>query len=186
MRCLARTLLASLTIAFIFTALAAPCARAGMLTDVEAMTSTVMQKDQTSFSGIGLRVKLHPPQLMKQISLMPTLEYWRAAAKISDFGIEAARKDATLGVDGRFDFDAGTFQPYLGAGFAIHFLSSELDAPTLGMNDESSSLMKGGLTLLGGASFLITERLGNFIELKYHYVTDHEQLKINFGLGYRL
>jgi opacity protein-like surface antigen len=186
MRHFARTLSASLPIALLLAALAAPDARAGMLTDVEGMTSTVMQKNQSSFSGIALRVRLQPPQLLKQISLMPTLEYWRAAATIEDFGIEAARKDATLGVDGRYDFDAGSFQPYLGAGFAIHFLSQEVDAPQLGLADESTSLMKGGLTFLGGASFLITERLGNFLEVKYHHVTDHEQLKINFGLGYRL
>ena len=185
MRILARTLAASLPIALSLTALPAP-ARAGMMTEVEAMTSTVMQKDQSSFSGIALRVHLQPQRLIKQISLMPTLEYWRAKAKISDFGIEASRKDATLGVDGRYEFDAGSFQPYLGMGVAVHFLSQEVDAPQLGLSDESTSLMKGGLTFLGGASFLITEKLGNFVELKYHYVTDHEQLKINFGLGYRL
>jgi len=189
MRLPARTRLASLPLTLALTlsltTLAAPLARAGMMTGIEAMTSTVMQKDQSSFSGIALRVQLHPQRLIKQITLMPTLEYWRAAAKISDFGIEAARKDATLGVDGRWDFDAGSFQPYLGAGFAVHFLSQEVDAPTLGIADQSTSLMKGGLTVLGGASFLITEKLGNFLELKYHYVTDHEQLKINFGLGYR-
>ena len=156
------------------------------LSDVEAMTSTVMQKNQTSFSGIAARVRLRPPQLIRQISIMPNFEYWRARATIEDFDIEAERRDATLGVDGRYDFDAGSFQPYVGIGFAMHFLTTEVDAPTLGLSDQSTALMKGGLTFLGGASFLITERFGNFMELKYHHVTDHEQLKINFGFSYRL
>jgi hypothetical protein len=195
MRLSARTPSASLLLALALAVPAAaqttapkPAAQADgkVLSDVEAMTSTVMQKNQTSFSGIAARVRLRPPQLIRQISVMPNFEYWRARATIEDFDIEAERRDATLGVDGRYDFDAGTFQPYVGIGFAMHFLTTEVDAPALGLSDQSTALMKGGLTFLGGASFLITERFGNFMELKYHHVTDHEQLKINFGLSYRL
>lgn len=166
--------------------LAPAVARAAGFAGVEAMTATVMQRHQSSFSGIALRAKIQPPQLIPQVSLMPTIEYWRNSSQIETFGIEASRKDATLGVDARYDFKAGGFEPYLGAGFGIHFLSVAVDAPTLGLNDERDSLIKGGLTVLGGASFAISDRLANFVELKYHHVTDHEQLKLNFGLGWKL
>ena len=182
MRTLARMLLVFLALA----AIPSYGLAAGMVTSVEGMTSTVMQKGQSSFSGIGLRLRVHPPQLMEEVTLMPTLEYWRNTSNIQAFGIETTRKDATLGVDARFDIPAKSWKPYIGAGFGLHFISSEVDAPSLGLNNASSSLIKGGVTVLGGLSFGLAGRLGNLIEVKYHHVPDHSQLKINWGLSYSL
>jgi len=182
MRRYARMLMLSLALA------AAPslAGAAGPITGVEGMTATVMQKGQSSFSGIGLRLRLHPPQLIEQITLMPTLEYWRNSSNIQPFGIETTRKDATLGVDARFDIPTKSWKPYVGVGFGLHFISSAVDAPSLGLNKASDSLIKGGFAVLGGASFGLAGRLGNLIELKYHHVPDHSQLKINWGLSYTL
>src|SRR5207249_10332871 len=38
---------------------------AGTLTAIEAMTSTVLQEGQSSFSGLAIRARFQPPQLMK-------------------------------------------------------------------------------------------------------------------------
>jgi len=160
---------------------------AGTLTAVEAMTSTVLQEGQSSFSGLAIRARFQPPQLVKQIELMPTIEWWRNSNTVHPYGIETTRKDATLGVDGRWNFaSGGTFKPYLGAGFALHFLSNKVSAPSLGLNEATDSVTKGGLALLGGVGFALSGKFDNFIDVKYHHVTDYRQLKINWGISYNL
>jgi hypothetical protein len=149
---------------------------------VDLMTSTVMQEGQSSFSGIALRGRVLSPMLIAGIELMPTVEYWRNANSLDAFGIRTTRKDATLGFDAVYVFGSGGFKPYAGAGFGLHFLSSSVDAPSLGVNNESHALVKGGLAFLGGAAFPLTGRFENFIELKYHHVPEYRQLKINWGI----
>jgi opacity protein-like surface antigen len=163
--------------------LAAPAA-AGPVAGIEAMTSTIFQEHQSSFSGLGVRLRLAPERLIKGVEILPTLEYWRNSSSIGAFGIEATRKDATIGVDGRYRFHVGNFEPYAGLGIGVHFLSARVNAPQFGLTDANDSLVKGGLTILGGLNFELTERVGNFIELKYHDVSDYRQLKFNWGLGY--
>ena len=164
-------------------ALAAP-ASAGPVAGIEAMTSTIFQEHQSSFSGIAVRLRLTSSRLVEGIELLPTIEYWRNSSNIGAFGIDATRKDATIGVDGRYRFHVGNWEPYLGLGVGVHFLSAEVNAPQLGLNDASDSLVKGGLTVLGGLNFEITESVSNFLELKFHDVSDYRQLKFNWGLGY--
>src|SRR5688572_23397956 len=88
----------------------APVTPAGAVTGVDAMTSTVMQEGQSSFSGLALRVRLQPAQLVKQIEIMPTIEYWRNSNTVQPYDICTTRKDATLGVDARYHFDLGTWR----------------------------------------------------------------------------
>jgi len=171
---------------FPYMARADTMARAGALTGLDAMTSTVLQKGQSSFSGIGLRARLHPEQLVKQVELMPSFEYWRNTNTVHPYGIHSMRKDATLGMDVRYQFAPKRWNPYLGAGFGVHFISSKVDAPSLGIHDASDSIIKGSLGALAGLNFGISERLGNFFEFKYHHLSDYRQLKINWGLSYKL
>jgi opacity protein-like surface antigen len=156
---------------------------AGMLTGVEVMSATVMQEGQSSFSGLAIRARFQPPQVMKQIEVMPTLEWWRNSNTIKPFGISTTRKDATLGVDARWNFSTGTFKPYIGAGYGLHFLSESFTSPTL---NDSKSLTKGGLAVLGGVAFALSGKFDNFLDVKYHHVTDYRQLKINWGISYNL
>jgi len=159
---------------------------AGTLTAIEAMTATVMQEDQSSFSGLAVRVRIQPPQMMRQFELMPTIEWWRNSNTLRPYDIHTTRKDATLGVDARWNFTTETFKPYIGAGFGLHFLSDKVSAPTFGLTNQTYSVTKGGLAVLGGVSFALSGRLDNFLDLKYHHVTDFRQFKINWGLSYNL
>ena len=159
---------------------------AGTLTAIEAMTATVLQEDQSSFSGLAVRVRIQPPQMMKQFELMPTIEWWRNSSTLRPYDIHTTRKDATVGVDARWNFATESFKPYVGAGWGLHFLSDEVNAPSLGVPDQKYSVTKGGLALLGGVSFALSGRLDNFLDLKYHHVTDFRQFKINWGLTYNL
>jgi len=163
-----------------------PASSTGMLTGVDAMSATVLQEGQSSFSGLGLRVRLHPEQLVKDFELLPSIEYWRNSNTVPPYGIKTARKDATLGIDARYTFHPVRWQPYVGAGFAIHFLSSRVNAPQLGLPNATNSVIKGGLAGLAGVSFGMTPKLDNFLELKYHHIPGYRQLKINWGLSYTL
>jgi hypothetical protein len=151
---------------------------------LEGVTSTIFQKRQSSFSGIGLRMRVRVPQLIEGFSVVPMIEYWRNRSTLEDFGVEATRKDATLGALLRYDWKREGWQPYAGAGIGLHFLSAQLDAPSLGFDDESESVMKGGLALLGGVRFGLAGKLGNLIELEYHGIGEQSQLKFNWGLSY--
>ena len=159
---------------------------AGSLTAFEAMTATVMQEDQSSFSGLGVRVRIQPPRMMRQFEIMPTIEWWRNSSTLRPYDIHTTRKDATIGVDARWNFATGDFKPYIGAGWGLHFLSDEVNAASLGLPDQSYSVTKGGLNVLGGVSFALSSRFDNFIDLKYLHVTDYRQFKISFGIGYNL
>ena len=131
-----------LSVVLLTAALAAP-ARAGDLVGIDATTSTVMQEGQSSFSGLGLRLRFHPATLIRNVEIMPTIEYWRNASSLSAFNIESSRKDATLGVDARYVFYKDGWEPYVGAGYAVHFLSSSVNAPSLNLNERDQLVHQG-------------------------------------------
>lgn len=160
-----------------------PTAAAMKLTAIDVMTSTVMQEHQSSFSGIALRTRLTSPIFIQGIEFMPTVEYWRNANSLEPFGIRTTRKDATFAVDVRYSLRSAGTKPYLGIGYGLHFLSSSVDAPTLGLTNETHGLTKGGFGFLGGLSFPLTQKIENFLELKYHHVPEYRQLKFNWGLS---
>lgn len=161
----------------------APARAALRLAGVDGITSTVLQQDQSSFSGLALRARLKSDTFVPGFSLMPTMEYWRSKNKVDSYAIRSTRTDATMGVDVRYDFTTGGAKPYLGAGFAVHFLSSKVTSAQLGL-DESDSTIKGGLAALGGVSFALNGKLDNFLEAKYHHLPGYRQVKLNWGLAY--
>ncbi len=162
-------------------ALAAPARAGGGLSGVDAMTATVFQEGQSSFSGLGLRFRVQNPKLIDNIEFLPSVEYWRNSTTISTFGLHAVRRDATLAGDARYLFPGEVWRPYVGAGVAVHFLSSEVE---FGTNRSHDSLTKGGLALLAGVAFGSKSRLGNFVEVKGHFVPGFRQLKLNMGLSW--
>jgi len=163
---------------------AAPSAHAGSLVGIDAMTATVMQKQQTSFSGIGVRGRLRSAQLVDNVEFLPYVEYWRNTSTVQPFNIRSSRSDATIGGDVRYMTEFRGMHPYVGAGIGLHFLNSEVQAPALGLPMGRNSLIKGGLSLLGGATFPLAGRLENFVEVKYHHVPSYGQVKINMGLAF--
>ncbi len=183
MRRIASAALAAVAAASLL-ALAAPARAGGGLTGIDAMTATVFQEHQSSFSGLGLRFRVQHPRLLDSIDLLPTVEYWRNSSTVDAFNLKAVRRDATLGTDIRWMFPGEVWRPYVGAGVAVHFLSSEVDAPTLGIINGNDALTKGGLALLGGVAFGTKSKLGNFIELKGHLVGGYRQFKLNMGLSW--
>ena len=178
MRKLARSFLV-LTFA---ASLVSTAAFAAEIVGVDAMTATVMQQHQSSFSGLGIRGVVHSAQLISNVEFLPYVEYWRNSSLVQPFNIRSMRSDATLGCDARYRAEFRGLHPYAGAGFGLHFLSSEVQAPALGLPIGRSSLVKGGISILGGAAFPLAGRLENFVEVKYHHLPEYGQVKINMGL----
>lgn len=156
----------------------------GLIHGIDGMTSTVMQEHQSSFSGLGLRVRLQSARLVSGLEIMPSIEYWRNSTTVQPFDISTSRSDATLGADIRYSFRTSNWHPYLGGGIGMHFLSQRASGP--GIGDRTNSIIKGGLAALAGLTFGMTPKLDNFLEAKYHHLPGYSQLKFNWGLSYTL
>ena len=181
------TLRASLALLAAAVAVAVAPARSaaeGPIAGLDVMTATVFQEGQSSFSGLGLRLSLRSPRLVPNVEFLPTVEYWRnnSKVKVQSMELRASRRDASLGCDARWVFSHAAWRPYVGAGFALHFLDSEADAPALGIRHAHDSLVKGGVAALVGVNFVGAGRLGNFLEVKFHEVPGYRQVKLNMGL----
>lgn len=153
---------------------------------LDAMTSTVFQEGQSSFSGLVFRMRIHSAAVVQNLEILPTFEYWQNTSTLSGFQVKTQRRDATLGCDARWVFSHAGWRPYAGVGLALHFLNNELRAPSLGVPKATDAIIKGGVNALGGVNFGMTERLGSFIELKFLGVSKYRQIKFNTGLSWNL
>jgi hypothetical protein len=98
--------------------------------------------------------------------------------------VTVSRKDATLGAGLGYRFHRANWQPYVSGGLGVHFVSSKVNAPQLGLDDQQDSYIRGGPYALVGVSFPLTGHVQNFLELEYHHLPDASQLKINTGIGW--
>lgn len=151
---------------------------------LDAMTSTVFQEGQSSFSGIALRLRIKSGLLSPSVEIMPAVEYWQNVSRVTMFNLKTTRSDATLGCQLRWKMQREHWQPYFGGGLAVHFLSDKITSPELAQANQHHSTVRGGYSLLAGLSFPMTERLSNFVELQHHGVSHYRQLKFNTGLGW--
>ena len=156
---------------------------AGTHSGVDGLMSNVMQQHQSSISGFGIRGRIHTKLLLDNVTLMPTIEWWRSASRIDPYGIESVRTDNTLDFDAAYEFPLRGMVPYVGGGFGMHFMSSKVNAPMLGVNNAEKTITKGGLTFLLGAMIPLTGSVENFLELKYHHISDYRQVKLTWGLS---
>src|SRR5262249_55678551 len=114
---------------------AAPARAEGGLTGIDGMMATVLQEGQSSFSGLAVRGRFHNARLVDNLDFLPTVEYWRNSSTINAFGLNAVRRDATLGADARWMFPGSIWRFYAGGGYAVHFISNEVHAPVPGLED---------------------------------------------------
>jgi hypothetical protein len=154
------------------------------LQGIDGMTATVFEEGRSSFAGLGLRAQVKSGGLLPNVTFLPTAEWWRNSNKVDLYGIHSVHKDATLALDARWEFTREGWFPYVGAGYGLHFIGTELDAPSLGIVNESDAVTKGGLAALGGVVFAPTGSIQTFVEGKYHWVSPYRQFKLNWGLSY--
>jgi hypothetical protein len=156
----------------------------GGVSGIDAMTSTVFQQGQSSFSGLAFRMRLQSSRLVPNIELVPAVEFWRHRNEVSTYHIRTSRGDATLSFQGRWTFPREHWQPYLGLGAAVHFMDEKVDAPDYGLDNVHNSTVRGGYILDGGINFTITSAISNFLELEYHGVSDYRQTKLHTGVSW--
>ena len=154
------------------------------LSGLEAMTATVFQEGQTSYSGLGLRAKFASDLLLPGVTLLSGVEWWRNRTNVEPYDISADRRDVTLAFDARYTFKFRNVEPYMGAGLGMHFLNTEVSAPTLGLQHAEDSLIKGGASAHAGLLFPVGSKFQNLLEVKYHHVVDYRQWKLNLGITY--
>jgi hypothetical protein len=162
----------------------APPAGAESKAGVDGLMSNVMQEHQSSISGFGIRGRFQSQLLVDNVTFMPTIEWWRSASHVDPYGIDTERVDNTLGLDVAYRMPVHEMIPYAGLGYAAHFMSSKVNAPMLGVYNAEKTLTKGGLTALIGVAFPLTTSVQNFLELKYHHITDYRELKLSWGIGF--
>jgi len=123
-----------------------------------------------------------------RIGLESRLDYWRQSESL--FGSEASVRDIALGARAKYRFEVANpkFQPFAGAGLALHFVHAEVTIsqpgfPPLSAEDSSTKL---GLDLGGGLSMPIAPRADLMTELWYGVVSDVSQLSLRVGFSRRL
>ena len=113
----------------------------GGIVGLGVMTGTVFQEGQSSFSGMAVRLRVRNTAFRPNLELLPTLEYWQNSNHLDAFDIRTRRRDATLGADVRWVFDSKKgWQPYVGAGFGLHFLNDELQSSRYGNRTKPKSV----------------------------------------------
>jgi opacity protein-like surface antigen len=157
-------------------------AHALRFTGVDGMMQSVKVEGQSGVSGMALRTRIESDDLPVGISLLPAIEYWRDSDRIEDFDIRAVQSDLTFGVDGRYDFGGDAVRPYLGAGFGVHIINQDFEAPRQDI-DWSEDHTRFGPQFFLGVQLAPAGWLQSFVEAKYAVVSDFNQFKLNWGFG---
>ncbi len=111
-------------------------------------------KPENIDGGIGFEVKADIGDLMPNIALMPSVQYWQSSIGLG--GLTAADVDVSefsINGDLVYAFQTGTssFEPYAGAGLGLVFTSVDVGGVSVG-NDGSGF----GLNLFGGAKIPVS------------------------------
>jgi hypothetical protein len=177
-------LLVWLMLAVGFLSLTSPAQAQDMnIPGLDVMAAAVALEGQSPTTGLGARMRIDSLDLPAGLLLLPTVEWWRDKSSSNTFDFSSSQRDLAIGLDGVYQWQWGAFQPYMGAGFAFHFLKSDLQAPGLGVPDASESKVRFGPDFLFGLRFPASGKLQPFGEAKYQHAPPARQFKVNFGLG---
>jgi opacity protein-like surface antigen len=128
-------------------------------------------------STLDLGVHLDAGEFVRNVHIMPMVEYWSVGVSGADI------KDLMVGMDVNVDFpvEGGRVVPYAGGGLGLHFVSFDLPP---GFTGGDTSDTKLGLNMQGGIRNQVMPNLAIFGEVKYAFVSDVNQLKIVGGFTY--
>ena len=130
-----------------------------------------------------------------QFGLTTHLDYWSKSEDIG-FGAEASVTDISFITRSRYLFavDSPKFQPFVGAGLGLHFVSAEVSIPDMdlgggvivpGMTVEDSST-ELGFDLGAGFSTPISPKADLSGELWYSLVDQFDQVALKLGVAFKL
>lgn len=187
---------ASFRFATLFTAIGLCCALSPALAQ-QQHSQTAAQTDGLGFKGIGATIGFVDPEnvssavdlgfhvdagtIVHNVHLIPSIGYWNVGTDVGTYHADV--KDFSVAADVNVDFplQGGRLTPYLGGGLGLNFLSFDSNAP----GGFSSNETKLGLNVLGGMRNDVMPNLAVFGELRYHFVSDANQLKILGGFTYK-
>lgn len=130
-----------------------------------------------------------------QFRLSTHLDYW-SKSEDAGFGAEASVHDVSLMARGRYmiPVESPKFQPFVGAGMGLHFVSAEVSIPDVDLgggviipgmtvSDSSTEL---GIDFGGGFSTPISPSADLSGELWYSIVDQFDQVALKVGVAFKL
>lgn len=110
---------------------------------------------------VGGFVEIYPTA---RIGIRPSLF---ATAPEYERGSDESERQMRLGVDVIYNWEGGTFHPFVGAGIGGHFLQFQRDGEDIGDSDTEL-----GFALLGGIEIFLNRAWAVKGEGRYHWVDD--------------
>ncbi len=153
---------------------------------IELVNESVKLEGQSSIAGFALRCHVVAADLDSNVSVVPSIGYWRDSDRFPEFGIQhVSQRDWTFGVDARYRFSPWkSFRPFLGGGLGIHAIETKFRRT--GEVEISSSKTRPGLNVLAGLELPSAARIQSSVEIAYHAVSHFGQFKLNWVVGFRL
>jgi len=134
-------------------------------------------KPQDDDAALGWIARVDLGEVTPNIYFLPGVEYWSNSS--TAFGTKVSVHDLTLGGEVRYPFGGTDTRLYVGAGAAVHFLSSKVES---GGSETSESRTRLGGDLLAGVQLQASKTVGWFGEAKYRFVSDFGSLRLFGGL----
>jgi hypothetical protein len=119
------------------------------------------------------------------IRLASHIDYW-SKSQDDGFGDKVSISDVAVTMRAKYMIQTTSprFQPFMGAGLGIHFLSAKMTVP--GAGSVSDGTNKLGIDLGGGFSSPLNERTSFVGEAWYGIVDGFNQFQVKAGLGWAL
>lgn len=146
-------------------------------------------------TALGVGVFADWGTIAPQFGLTTHLDYWSKSEDIG-FGSEASVSDVSFMTRGRYmiPVDSRKFQPFVGMGMGLHFVSAEVTIPDMDLgggviipgmtvSDSSTEL---GIDFGGGFSTPISPKTDLNGELWYSIVDQFDQVSLKVGVAFKL
>jgi opacity protein-like surface antigen len=141
-----------------------------------------------SLSGFGFNARANLGDITSNLRLVPEIYYWSTSKDFGE-GVEWKFSDFALNANVQYRFEMeGSFEPYVGGGLGLNFVSSTVSAsiPFFGTSSFSATTTEFGLNLLGGANFNMAGKIVPWGEVRYVIVSNMNHFMITAGILYYL
>lgn len=150
----------------------------------------VSQGFESSQSGFGLNARADLGDLTTNLRLVPEVNFWSVSEEFG-FGDESFSwtwRDVAINANVQYVFDLeGTFQPFLGGGLGLHFITLSMTDSFMGETfSATGSTTEIGVNLIGGALLNLDGPVSPYGEFRYVLVSGINHLMIQAGIMYAL
>ena len=170
------------------------------------LSSSAYSQSDLGFKGIGAKFGLVDPEnidavigfgvfgdfgeIKENIRLEGNLDYWSKSYGDANFDASISDFALTGMVKYMFSPDNESFQPFVGGGLGLHFISSswksKVENPIFDTTKSSDSSTKIGIDLGGGVFYGVSDKIDLLGEVRYRLVSDVSQFTVQIGALYKL